>query len=238
MKKSLILSFLLAILLAPAAHTEVKQVSKFSKSDKGPWSQYFQSKSKCGPNPFITKASELILKRKPKAWTVIDLGAGTGVNISELFKENATVHAYDADPESIKLIRAQFKNYLDTQKFYVYQEYFEDIPFLPPADLIVAWRSLPFMEINQFQSFWGKIEDALFPNGIFTGTFFGEKHYSKRSPKSPKIFRLTREEVLNLFTNFQIIDFHEEIEYDEKSSKSWGIDQFEHIYKVIAKKNA
>ena len=202
----------------------------------GTWSQILKSIPKGVANPLITQAIELALKTKSHNLIVLDLGTGTGRNIKDLLEKGATIYAYDADPESIKLMSEQFNCFLNNKKLYMYQEFFENIISLPTADMVIAWRSLSFMEKDKFPVFWGKIENALTPNGIFTGTFFGEQHMTRRPLDKPKLFRLTREEVLNLFKNFLIIDFQEEIEYDDEASKEWGGDQFEHIYRVIAKK--
>lgn len=188
------------------------------------------------PSPFVAKATEMVLKIKPKNPTVLDLGVGTGRNIKTLLEKGATVYAYDADPASIKLIKSEFSSFLNSKKLSVFQESFEEISSLPAADMIIAWRSLPFMEEEKFPAFWKKIETALVSGGIFTGTFFGKQHKTKRPLSNPKLFKLSREEVLNLFKAFLIVDFQESLEYDEEVSEKWGGDQFEHIYKVIAKK--
>lgn len=230
--KNILLAFLLILTLnfvgkASATEPEPKE---------GTWSQILKSIPKGVANPLITQAIEIALKTKPHNLIVLDLGAGTGRNIKDLLEKGATIHAYDADPESIKLMSEQFNPFLNNKKLYIYQEYFEDITSLHTADMIIAWRSLSFMEKDKFPIFWKKIENALTPNGIFTGTFFGEQHKTRRPLDRPKLFRLTREEVLNLFKDFLIITFQEEIEYDDEVSKEWGGDQFEHIYRVIAKK--
>lgn len=205
-----------------------------SQPKEGPWSDYFQSQINARPHDLVTRAFELI-KNKKNA-TIVDLGAGNGKDIATILKAGAIVYAYDADPESTNIIDKRFKYYLRSNKLLIHQLFFEDIKALPKTDMIIALNSLPFMKKDKLMSFWQIIQDALAPNGIFVGTFFGEKHYAKRDPKQPKLFRLSREEILNLFKNFQILNFYEEIEYDESSSKSWGTDQFQHVYKVIARK--
>ncbi len=230
--EKILLVFVLALTINFIEKTSAKQL----KPQVSTQSQPCQFEPEDAESPFITKATEIALKAKSKNLTVLDLGTGTGRNVKDLLEKGATIYAYDADPESIKLISEQFNCFLNNKKLYVYQESFEDIISLPTADMIIAWRSLPFMEKDKFPIFWEKIENALMPNGIFTGTFFGGQHKTRRPLDRPKLFKLTREEVLNLFKNFLIIDFQEEIEYDDEVSKEWGGDQFEHIYRVIAKK--
>ncbi len=204
------------------------------KSNQGAWSGYFQSQKNAQPHDLVTKAFKLIEKKKNVI--VIDLGTGNGKDISDILKAGAIVYAYDADPGSTEIIHKRFKSYVKNKKLLTHQILFEEITSLPKADMIIFVNSLPFMKKEKLLGFWKIIQDALNPNGIFIGTFFGEKHYAKRDPSRPEIFRVSREEVFNLFTNFQILNFYEEIEYDEDSSKSWKTDQFHHVYKVIARK--
>jgi SAM-dependent methyltransferase len=224
------------ILLALALPFLVNASAKGTESQKVLKSQSCQFESEDRESPLVFKASEVILKTKPKNLTVLDLGTGNGRNISYLLEKGAAVYAYDADPESIKLIRKKLNPFLKNKKLYVYKKSFEEISSLPTANMIIAWRALPFMEREQFPGFWEKIEKALVPGGIFTGTFFGEQHKTRRPVDRPKLFRSTRQEILNLFKNFQIIVFEETLEYDEEVSKAWGGDQYEHTYKVIARK--
>lgn len=206
--------------------------------DKGEsWSHWLQTKGRGEAFPLTIRAAEIALKERSHNLTVLDLGAGTGRNSKPLLEKGATVYAYDAEPESIKILQEDFKTFVNSKKLYVEQAYFEDIPSLPTADMIIAFYSLPFMKEDQFPVFWKKIEDALPPKGIFVGAFFGERE-SIISAKRYKLFTLPHEKALNLFANFQIIVFNEDIEYNEEMSKERESDQYLHIYRVIAKKKA
>ncbi len=207
-----------------------------SNTNQGPWSGYFQDTMDEAPNPFVTKAFKITSKVNPKKKVVVDLGTGVGNNIKEILKDDVVVYAYDADPESINIIKQKYKNVLENKTLYLSHTKFEDITSLPAADMLIAWRTLTFMKKDDFTAFWPKIVESLKPNGIFVCTFFGEKNFTKRGPTSRQVSRLSRTELFELFANFLIIDFHEELEYDEQSSKHWGVDQYEHIYKVIAQK--
>ena len=165
------------------------------------------------------------------------MGAGAGVNIKDLLKKNLKIYAYDADPESIDIINYRFRQYIKKGKLTTTLIKFENIKQLPKSDAIIAWKTLPFMSNQKFPAFWQKIHKAIRPGGYFVGTFFGKKHYAKRSKASPSIFRLSRMEIENLFKNYQIIHWHEIIEYDKKSSESWKSDQYEHMYQIVAQKN-
>ncbi|HUX78126.1 MAG TPA: class I SAM-dependent methyltransferase [Alphaproteobacteria bacterium] len=226
--------FFILLLLSLNFSSLGKAIAANDKANEGPWSSYFQSQINAQPHDLVTKAFDLI--KTKRALTIIDLGVGNGKDITKILKAGAVVYAYDADPESINIINKRFNFYIRNNKLFTHQMFFEDITALPTADMIISINSLPFMRKDKLLSFWKIVEDSLTPNGIFVGTFFGEKHYAKRNPKRPALFRLNREELLTLFKSFQILYFHEDFEYDENSSKSWGTDQFDHRYKVIARK--
>jgi len=47
---------------------------------------------------------------------------------------------------------------------------------LPPADLVWAGLSLPFVAAEHFPELWSRIVAALKPGAVFAGDFFGPKH--------------------------------------------------------------
>lgn len=193
----------------------------------------FEFEPKNKESPLISKAISLI---DPENSQVIDLGPGNGRNIKTLLKSNAVIYVYDNDQKSIKIIKKKFINYIKYKKLFVYNTTFEDIKKLPKNNMIIAWRSLSFMPKNDFDKFWKIIVNSLKINGIFTGTFFGEHHKTLRPLDRPALFRLTKKETLSLFTSFEIISFYEEFDYDKEVSLEWGGEQYEHLYKIIAKK--
>jgi SAM-dependent methyltransferase len=205
------------------------------KQDHGYWSQYFQEKLLQEPHNFVKKGENL-LSNLNAPLTIIDLGSGAGQNIRDFLKNGATVHAYDVDPESLEVLQARFQEFIDQKTLSLHQKSFESITKLPKADAVIAWRSLSFMAKEDFLNFWPIIKKSIKTNGLFIGTFFGEKHYLKRGAKSLPIHRLNRREVLNLFKDFQMLTLHEDLEFDEKSSTSWETPQHEHVFKIIAKK--
>lgn len=205
-------------------------------NQKGVWSNYFKETIKQPPHKFIHKIDSLLQKDNNSIGTILDLGAGAGVNIKNLIKKNFNIYAYDADPESIDIINYRFRYYIEKGKLITTLAKFENIKDLPKSDAIIAWKTLPFMSKQKFPDFWQRIHKTIRPGGYFVGTFFGKKHYTKRSKKSPSIFRLSRKETENLFKNYQIIYWHEIIEYDKKSSESWKSDQYRHIYQILAQK--
>lgn len=83
----------------------------------------------------------------------------------------------------------------------------------------------------RFKELWNKIDDSILKDGYFVGNFFGDNDEWK-STKEWMTF-LTKEQVIELFKGFEIIEF-KEVEKDDFTGlgkmKLW------HIFNVIAKK--
>ena len=121
---------------------------------------------------------------------------------------------------------------LDKRKtgFKFLRQKFEKIE-LKKNNLVIANFSLPFCNKNNFKELWNKINDSILKDGYFVGNFFGNNDEWK-SIKEEMTF-LTREQVIELFKDFEIIEF-KEVEKDGTTGlgkmKHW------HIFNVIAKK--
>ena len=98
-------------------------------------------------------------------------------------------------------------------------------------NLIVANSGLPFCNKNNFKELWNKINKSILKDGYFVGNLFGNKDEWK-STKEKMVF-LTEKQVIELFKNFDIIEF-KEVEKDDFT----GLGKMKHwyIFNVIAKK--
>jgi len=225
MKHFIFLSLLVCLISCQSA----KQTSHYQSS----WSKYFQKNPNKPPDNFVVMTQNYLNNSATSRKTIIDLGSGAGNNLKGFLKEDYTVFAYDSDPYSIALI-GNLQTHPNQLK--IIQSSFEDIKTLPKNDTVIAWRSLSFMKKNQLMDFWQKINASLKNDGYFVGTFFGTNHYLKRSKTSRHVTRLTKNEIMSMFNEYQILHFVEVLQYDEKTSKCRGSEQFEHIYKIIARK--
>lgn len=102
---------------------------------------------------------------------------------------------------------------------------------LPKANLIVANFSLPFSKKEYFNLIWNEINNSLLKGGYFVGNFFGLRD-TWAETKENRVF-LSRKQVLELFNEFEIIDFQE----NEKDGKT-GLGKIKHwhTFDIIAKK--
>ena len=125
--------------------------------------------------------------------------------------------------DSVYLIKEQ-------KRFKFQQQNFNDMK-LEKADLIVANYSLPFCNNEKINYVWKNIVNSIRTNGYFVGNFFGIKDSWNKAESNMTFF--TKEQVLNLFDEFDIIKFNE-VEKEGltglENMKHW------HIFNVIAKK--
>lgn len=118
----------------------------------------------------------------------------------------------------------------EREKFRFQKQNFESLE-LEKNNLIVANYCLPFCNKNNFEELWNKINDSILKDGYFVGNFFGNNDEWKSTKE--EITFLTKEQVIELFKDFEIIEF-KEVEKDGATGlgkmKHW------HIFDVIAKK--
>lgn len=160
--------------------------------------------------------------------TAIDLGCGAGRDTIALLKYNWNVLAIDKE-DTEAIINEQLSKE-EQRRFKFLKSVFGEMN-LPKANLIVANFSLPFSKKEYFNLIWNKINNSLLKGGYFVGNFFGRKD-SWIKHKKHLIF-LSENEVKDLFTDFELIQFNE-IEKDAKIAS--GEEKHWHIYDVIAKK--
>ena len=187
--------------------------------------KYYSNTKNAKPNYTVKRFIEL----KIKPGNAIEIGCGAGRDTVYLIKNGWKVLAIDnEDVESIitnKLSKEELK------QFKFVKQKFEDVE-LENNNLVVANFSLPFCNKNNFKKLWNKIDDSILKDGYFVGNFFGNKDEWKNT-KEEMTF-LTKGQVIELFKNFEIIEFKEE-EKDDFTGlgkiKHW------HVFNVIAKKD-
>lgn len=186
--------------------------------------RYYKNTTYAKPNYTIKKFIEL--KIKPR--NAIELGCGAGRDTVCLIKNGWNVLAIDRENVESRIAAKLSEEELKQFKFL--KRKFEEIE-LENNNLVVANFSLPFCNKNNFKELWNKINNSILKDGYFVGNFFGINDEWK-STKEEMTF-LTKKQVIELFENFEIIEFNE-VEKDDFTGlgkmKHW------HIFNVIAKK--
>lgn len=186
--------------------------------------KYYDNTTEAKPNYTIKKFIEL----KIKPGNAIELGCGVGRDTVCLIKNGWNVLAIDRENVESRIAAKLSEEELKQFKFL--KQKFEYIE-LEKNNLVVANFSLPFCNKNNFKELWNKINNSILKDGYFVGNFFGINDEWK-STKEEMTF-LTKEQVIELFKDFEIIEF-KEVEKDGTTGlgkmKHW------HIFNVIAKK--
>lgn len=158
----------------------------------------------------------------------IELGCGAGNDTIYLIKHGWNVHAIDRENVKDRIMK-RLNN--EEYKFFRFsQQEFENV-ILEKNNLLVANFSLPFCNKNDFSDLWNKINDSIAENGYFVGNFFGVNDEWKKTKENMTF--LSKDEVLKLFDDFEILNF-KEIEEDKETAlgemKHW------HLIFVMARK--
>ena len=186
--------------------------------------KYYNNTKNIPPN-YITQK---FIKLKIKPTNAIELGCGAGRDTEYLIKNGWNVLAIDK--EYVKSIITSRLSKEEQKNCKFSKQEFENLQ-LEKTNLIVANFSLPFCNQKQFEKLWNKINESILKNGYFVGNFFGNNDEWKKQEEEMTF--LTKEQVIELFKNFEIIDF-KEVEKD--CFNGLGIMKHRHIFNVIAKK--
>ena len=104
----------------------------------------------------------------------IDLGCGAGKETLALLRDGWRVHAVDSLPDTrdrlLGIVPADADGRLSIEV-----RAFQELRVLPPADLIFAGYSLPFIHPDQFGAFWTVMLGALGPGGVVAVNLFGDR---------------------------------------------------------------
>ncbi len=186
--------------------------------------KYYENTKNSPPHLLIKKFINMNIKPK----NAIDLGCGAGRDTIFLIKNGWNVLAIDR--KNTKEIIKNKLNAKELENFRFSLQSFENIS-LEKTNLLVANFSIPFCNKDYFNKFWNEIVNCIVKNGYFVGNFFGLNDTWKETKKH-MVF-LSKEQVLNLFKDFEIIEFN----HIEKDSYT-ALNKLKHwdIYNVIAKR--
>ena len=196
-------------------------------ANKDIWRQYYEKAlgRKNAPK------TELALKLNTTGLHVaVDCGCGTGSEIAYMAEQGYRVHGFDMNPDAVAICHERFG---DNSLVDVSEASFENFEY-PEAGVIIANSSLFFAEPTCFLRTWHAIASSLCVGGVFAGDFMGtEDDWASgyRRETTP----LAEAQVRELFSNFDIIRFHER---NEQGSTALGRMKRWHTYTVVAVRRA
>lgn len=138
----------------------------------------------------------------------VDLGCGSGADTLELLQRGWTVHAVDAEPTGLDLLRQAVPPEAQA-RLHTHLQRFEEFEF-PPCDLVWAGYALPFCPMDAWPLLLRRIVAALEPGGRFAGDLFGPKH---AFADSGEVFVINEHEARRALVAFEIEAFDVENGY-------------------------
>lgn len=196
------------------------------------WLGYYEATKDNPPSETAVKAIEQFGELKG---CMMDLGCGAGVDALYFLHKGWKVIAVDSHVEYLCEIREgmpiELQNNLEVCKME-----FEKLLVKQSVDCIAANFSLPFCKPQYFDVMWREIVSGLKPEGVFSGVFFGNRDSWASWAQEERTFH-TRQQVKDLFAEFDILDFREE-EWDGSccGEKGEAIPKHWHIFRVLARK--
>ena len=187
------------------------------------WATFYKHTRERPPWPRMIRAVSLVAHRE----RALDLGCGAGRDTRYLLDQGFWVTAVDADANAMAIL-ATFPQ----EKLRAIQSSFVDFVFENYA-IINAHFSLPFLAREQFYAVFGKVREALAPEGIFVGQFFGTHDEWNTPERAATMTFLTREEAMQALQGLDIVEFEEE---DIDSVVADGSPKHWHVFHIIARK--
>jgi tellurite methyltransferase len=179
-------------------------MEKINKTKKGGWDDFFEKTKNNPPRVHLVNAIKYIKEKE----IALDLGAGalrdTQYLLDQGFKK---VIAIDKE-EIIKNIQKEIGN----DRLETMVSSFKDFEYgNGKYNLINAQYSLPFMEKDYFTEVISKIKNSLKIEGIFVGTFFGDKDsWNNENSKIQNFHK--KKDIEKMFDDFQILELLEKEE--------------------------
>ncbi|MDO6765216.1 trans-aconitate 2-methyltransferase [Agarivorans sp. 1_MG-2023] len=158
----------------------------------------------------------------------IDCGCGTGADIVFLAKKGYQVHGFDNNGEAVAICCERFSS---DPLIDISESSFESYDY-PRCGLIVANASLFFATPTQFIETWHTLTSSLVKGGVFAGDFMGVND-SWNNEYRNDINAFTRQQVLDLFSGFNVIEL---VERDEDGTTAIGKVKRWHTFSVLAVK--
>ena len=185
---------------------------KFNKANKDKkWNNFFEKTKDAAPRKYLVDAIQYVDDKK----LALDLGAGTLRDTRFLLEQGfEKVIAMDGEE-----MFEDFAKEINDDRLETCVSNFEDFDYKENTyDLINAQYSLPFMNKEYFDVVIEKIKKSLKINGIFVGTFFGDKDGWNNKTSRTENFQ-TKEEIEMMFEDFEILELLEK-EEDKTAGKS------------------
>ncbi len=193
-----------------------------NKIKKLDWVEFISNTKDIDPRPLTKKALTFLHNKK----TALDIGGGSLNDTKYLLENGFLVDVVDSEQHSFDISR-ELKNI----KLNMFLGKVEDYDMgIDHYDLVVANYVLPFIKMEMLSQVMKNIYISLRDKGVFCGIFFGHNDFFRNNPE---ILFNTKEEVLQLIDEYEILYFAEV----QKKSKNYDLNQKNyHSFEFIVRK--
>lgn len=154
----------------------------------------------------------------------VDLGCGAGIEAVAMLDRGWRVLAVDSDPTMPVRLLAHAG---DDGQLVVHLGPVETVS-LPPASLVHASFSLPFLEQTAFDAVWRSARAALQPGGWLAADLFGDRD---GWVGEPGMTFHSRAQVEYLLEGLDV----EQVDEDERDAGAYGGPKHWHVFHIIAR---
>lgn len=191
--------------------------------DETHWPTYNEAQATRRPRPLCT---ELVRRAGPgNGRLALDLGCGAGVETGALLGAGWRVVAVDSDPGTPHRVRRLVGDSGDVEVVVADLAEFEP----PPADLVHASYSLPFVPPAHFDPLWQCLRRSLRPGGWLAADLFGDRDEWAGEPGMSFVEAARLDSMLN---GLDVVSLEEEDAIGSSFSgpKHW------HVFHVVARR--
>lgn len=190
------------------------------------WAAYNDDRRDRAPRPLCAEVLSLAGDGGGRA--ALDVGCGAGVETAAMLDAGWRVCAMDSAPGTReRVLRTAGAGHggltVDTTDL-------GEIDRLPPADLVYAGYSLPYVAPRDFPRVWGLIRASLRPGAWLAVNLFGDRDSWAGTPDETF---LDEASVRALFDGLRIVRFGEE----DAPGESYGGPKHWHVFDVIARRD-
>lgn len=193
------------------------------------WELYIEKSKERPLRPLYLKSLGFLQSLKSTPRVAVDLGCGSGVETQDLLQKGWEVFAYDKEEAACRSVDALVSP-SERDRLHLENTAFENIESLPRNQLVFAYHSLPFCDVDHFDRMMKMIADSIISGGYFVASFFGNNDQWVREDKT---LGMTVTEIEYHFDGFEFLHLEEKDQLGVtllSGPKHW------HTIEVIARK--
>ncbi len=208
-----------------AAAAGCGRIGRVTSAERLDWPQYYAAQAGRPVRDLVVRGAGAV----ERPGHAVDLGCGDGTETAWLLEHGWWVTAVDGTPEALGLVMQKAAEHRDRVEVVLADLAGYEVP---PAQLVVACASLPFVPPAAFGTVWERVRSAVRGGGVLAVNLFGDRDsWAAPGTQAPGLTFHTREQVAELVRGLTVVELTEH-EYDGSSGggqKHW------HRFEVIAR---